>query len=116
MIDAHQEYAANLADRLEAAIKYDLNVGVYPRKVFSGLPTDWEVILLALRTYAKGGEASPSFDQVRDAIVRRMGGHTISAQDGPAWKNFLSLLALVKAYECGLAPLPIREYVEETPK
>lgn len=42
----------------------------------------------------------PSFEQVRDAIAVRMGGHTIFVGDAEAWSNFLNLLRLVKASEC----------------
>lgn len=44
--------------------------------------------------------ASRSFDQVRDAIVTRMGGHTISEQNSASWNGFLGLLRQVKESEC----------------
>jgi hypothetical protein len=51
---------------------------------------------------------TPTFDQVRDAIVERMGGHTIGERDLAAWTSFLGLLKRVRASECAM-PSPQRE-------
>ena len=67
--------------------------------------------LAALREQLKESDAklkaarqeALTFDAVRDGIVGRMQGHTISAQDAPAWRNFMALLKLVKASECAIA-------------
>lgn len=63
-----------------------------------------KIIAALRRTSAPRAEELLPFDQVRDAIVARMEGHTISLRDAPAWENFLGLLKLVKRSECALSP------------
>lgn len=47
-----------------------------------------------------------SFEQVRDAIYQRMGGHTVGERDLGAWTAFLGLLKQVKPGECAIPVTP----------
>ena len=44
-----------------------------------------------------------NFNAIRDAIVRRMNGHTISRADLPAFRTFIGMLNRCTAEECGIA-------------
>lgn len=44
-----------------------------------------------------------TFEQVRDALVTRMNGHTIGASDLPAFRSFVGLLKRTEAADCGIA-------------
>ena len=47
-------------------------------------------------------KSTPTFEQVRDAIVARMGGHTIDVRYGEAFELFMALLGQVKSSECAI--------------
>lgn len=80
---------------------------VVSRKLDYNLPPADHV--RALEAIAEALSARPealTFEQVRDGIIGRMSGHTISAQDGPAFEMFMRMLERVKASECAF-PSPL---------
>ena len=46
--------------------------------------------------------SSASFEQIRDAIVKRMNGHTFGAREAAGWSTCMGLLRRVEASECAI--------------